>query len=100
MHPPEPAAAVHALDVAPVDASSLRAWLTRCVADHVRCDPASIAADVPLADYGLDSVTALSVGAAIEDEFRISLDANTLWELPTLDALVPELLARIGPSHP
>ncbi len=80
--------------------ATLRDWLTRCVADHVRCDAASIAPDVPLAHYGLDSVTALSVGAAIEDEFRISLDANTLWELPTLDALVPELAARIGTSRP
>lgn len=77
------------------DPAQLRAWLTGCVAELLQVDPNGLGADRPLADFGLDSVTALSVGAEIEDHFGVTLDPNALWENPSvadLALLLGELL--------
>ncbi|MEU7041075.1 acyl carrier protein [Streptomyces varsoviensis] len=66
----------------------LRAWLTQCVALHVQLTPEQIKPDVPLTDYGLDSIYALTVASEIEDHLGIDLDPTVMWNHPTIDDLV------------
>ncbi|MER6169095.1 acyl carrier protein [Streptomyces violaceorubidus] len=65
----------------------VHAWLTERVAVYLRRTPAEIDTGVPMAEYGLDSLTALALSADVEDEFGVVLSAETTWDNPTIDAL-------------
>ena len=70
-----------------------QAWLTERVAAYLRRSPEDIDTYVPLADYGLDSLTALAITADIEDEFEVTVDDALTWDHPTVDALSAALSA-------
>lgn len=75
-----------------------RTWLTERVATYLRRSPEDIDTSVPLADYGLDSLTALAVTADIEDEFEVTVDDALAWDHPTIDALGAALTELVGPQ--
>jgi len=79
---------------ADVSADSLRAWLIDRVAAYLQCSPDTIRPDTPLADYGLDSVYALTMCADIEDHLGIDLEPTVMWDNPTVDALTEAVLAE------
>ncbi|MFI5567668.1 acyl carrier protein [Streptomyces sp. NPDC051740] len=70
------------------DDDDLRGWLVERVAEHLKMPAADIRSDVPLSDYGLDSVYALSVAAEIEDHLGFAVDPTMMWDNPTVDALL------------
>lgn len=74
----------------------VRTWLTERVATYLRRSPQDIDTSVPLADYGLDSLTALAVTADIEDEFEVTVDDALTWDHPTIDALSAALADLVG----
>ena len=57
-------------------------WLTARVATYLRRSPEDIDTSVPLADYGLDSLTALAITADIEDEFEVTVDDPKAYTTP------------------
>lgn len=69
----------------------VHAWLTDRVATYLRRSPEGLDTSVPLAEYGLDSLTALAITADIEDEFEITVDDALTWDHPTIDALAKVL---------
>lgn len=71
---------------------SLKTWLRQRVAFYVRAPQDSIATDVPLAQYGLDSVYALTLSGDIEDHLGRSLDPTVMWDHQTIDALAAALM--------
>ncbi|MFF7791547.1 phosphopantetheine-binding protein [Streptomyces sp. NPDC007991] len=71
-------------------------WLTERVATYLRRSPEDIDTSVPLADYGLDSLTALAITADIEDEFEVTVDDALTWDHPTIDALSQALSELLG----
>lgn len=71
-------------------------WLTQRVATYLRRSPQDIDTSVPLADYGLDSLTALAITADIEDEFEVTVDDALTWDHPTVDALSAALSELLG----
>jgi acyl carrier protein len=71
---------------------SLQEWLTSRVAAYVQRTPEEIKANVPLSDYGLDSVYALTLSGDIEDHLGLSLDPTVMWDHPTIAALSEALL--------
>lgn len=64
-----------------------RTWLTRRIATYLSVSPEHIDPSVPLAAYGLDSLSAMAITADIEDKFQLTLDHTLVWEQPTVDAL-------------
>jgi acyl carrier protein len=79
------------------DEEGLRTWLLECAAGYVRCD-GDIQPDRPLADYGLDSVYALSLCGEIEEHLDIEIDPAMIWDHPTVDALTAALIVRLEQS--
>ncbi len=71
-------------------------WLTERVATYLRRSPEDIDTSVPLADYGLDSLTALAITADIEDEFEVTVDTALTWDHPTIEALSAALTDLVG----
>ncbi|WP_433132928.1 acyl carrier protein [Micromonospora sp. CA-240977] len=73
-------------------AAELRSWLTERVAFYLDRGPETIRPDVDLAEYGVDSVYALSVVSDIEDRIQQEVDLGAARLYPTIDALVGYLM--------
>jgi acyl carrier protein len=69
----------------------LQVWLAGRVATYVQRAPEEIKADVPLSEYGLDSVYALTLSGDIEDYLGLTLDPTLMWDHPTISALTQVL---------
>ncbi|MEI5036425.1 acyl carrier protein [Streptomyces sp. S1A(2023)] len=80
--------------------AELADWLTRTVADYVSSEPSEIEPDVPLSEYGLDSVSATTVCADIEDHLGLVVEMTLIWDHPTVaelsQALADELESARG----
>ncbi|AKH81529.1 polyketide synthase [Streptomyces sp. CNQ-509] len=73
-------------------------WLRDRVAAQTGRPAAEIDPDVPLNDYGLDSVYLFGLSAEIEDHYGIEVEATIMWDntslAPLADALMPLIAAR------
>ncbi|MCP2289935.1 acyl carrier protein [Nocardia amikacinitolerans] len=59
-------------------------WLTARVADHLDRSARDIDPTLPLAELGLDSVSAVNICGEIEDEWDLDLDPTIVFEYPTI----------------
>lgn len=75
---------------------TLRPWLAARVADYVQRPVTEIQTHVPLAEYGLTSVYALTLTGDIEDHLGLVVDPTVMWDHPTIDALTDVLLRELG----
>ncbi|MEU7068019.1 acyl carrier protein [Streptomyces sp. NPDC053429] len=66
-------------------------WLMDRLSLYLRRAPESIDPGVPLAEYGMDSVAALSLCGDLEDEFGLEVEPTLLWDHPTVTALLRHL---------
>ncbi|MQY11665.1 hypothetical protein SRB5_17840 [Streptomyces sp. RB5] len=64
-----------------------RDWITRRLAEFLQRPAHTIEADVPFAEYGMDSVAALSLFGDIEEEYELFLEPTVAWDHPTVRAL-------------
>jgi acyl carrier protein len=74
-------------------AAELRTWLTARVATLLGIATDAVRTDALLADYGLDSVYALTLASEIDDELRIAIEPTAIWDNPTIDDLVAYIVA-------
>ncbi|MQS14902.1 acyl carrier protein [Streptomyces kaniharaensis] len=66
----------------------LHEWLSARVAMYLRRPAISIQPTVPLAEYGMDSVQALSLCGDLEEEFGLDVEPTLLWDYPTIESLL------------
>jgi acyl carrier protein len=76
--------------------TSLERWLLDRLAAYLHRPAETIDPEVPLADYGADSVVALSLCGDLEDEWGVEAEPTLLWDHPT----VGRLLAHLPVAHP
>ncbi|WP_316762754.1 acyl carrier protein [Streptomyces herbicida] len=78
------------------NAPDLELWLTERVAFHLHraCD--EIDPDTPLADYGIDSVAAISICGEIEQRYRIAVAPTIAYDFPTVHAITGHLAERLA----
>jgi acyl carrier protein len=77
---------------------ALRSWLAARVAAYVQRPVHEIQTNLPLAEYGLNSVYALTLTGDIEDHLGLVVDPTMMWDHPTIDALTVALLQALGPA--
>ncbi|MBD2439002.1 acyl carrier protein [Nostoc sp. FACHB-110] len=70
-----------------LNAEEIQAWLIAKVAEELNFDPDEIDIEEPFARYGLNSMTAVSLSADLEDWLKIKLPATLAWDYPTIIAL-------------
>ena len=70
-------------------------WLTDRVAAYLNTEPAAIATDATIGDYGMDSVFALSLCVDVEYEFGIVVEPTLAWDYPTIDAMAAYLTEEL-----
>ena len=84
------------MNTSSVTVQSLRDVLINAVSVELGIAPTALATDRPFAEYGVDSLGALSVAMELEDTFGlVDLPTTLLWDYPTVDTLVPALWDRI-----
>jgi len=71
-------------------------WLTDRVAAYLNTEPAAIATDATIGDYGMDSVFALSLCTDLEYEFGIFAEPTLAWDYPTIDDMATHLTDDLG----
>lgn len=73
----------------------LTAWLIERVSVYLQRPPEEIDPREPLAEYGLDSVAALSLCGDVEEDFDLILDPTAAWDYPTVNAFAEHLLKEL-----
>ena len=79
----------------PAGIGELRSWLAGLAAGYLEIPAERLQTDVLLADYGLDSVYALTLLDAIEEQLDLKLDDTVVWDHPTIDALADYLAKEV-----
>ena len=77
----------------------IRQWLVAQLADRLELDPTQIDVNKPLAEYGLNSATAVGISGELQEWLGRSLPVTLLYDYPTIAALSQFLSApKIGAS--
>ena len=76
-----------------------RQTLRRILSQVMRVDEASLSVELPFMQMGLDSMMSLELRNRLEEAFETPLSPTILWTYPSINQLVPALLARIGLAH-
>ncbi len=71
-------------------------WLVAEVSQRFGIEPASIDAEQPLVRYGLDSIAALELVAALEDWLGCALSLTLMWDYPTIGAIARHVAAHLA----
>jgi len=66
-------------------------WLTLKFADWLEVSPDELDPQQPIASYGLDSISAVTLSVQLEEELGVELETAVLWERPTLESLAEHL---------
>ncbi|WP_419992764.1 acyl carrier protein [Streptomyces boninensis] len=77
-------------------AAGLRDWLTARLALYLDRREESLDHHTPLAEYGMDSVAALSLCGDLEEEHDLIVDVTLVWDHPTISDLVAYLAPRLA----
>ncbi len=64
--------------------TSITGWLAERVADYTGRAPQQVDPVVPLAELGLDSVSAVALCGEIEDRWSIEVDPTLVFDYPTI----------------
>ncbi len=73
------------------EADELASWLAAQLADMLDLSPTEIDTSLPFAHYGLDSVRAVRLAAALAEHVGQDLSPTVAYEHPTIDALCAHL---------
>jgi acyl carrier protein len=80
---------------AKLTAEEIENWLTVKLADWLGMDPKTIDPKVPFRDYGLDSVTGLSLIGELEEWLGERLADDVLYQHPAITPLAAYLSQRM-----
>ncbi|MFC9664216.1 MULTISPECIES: acyl carrier protein [unclassified Nocardia] len=71
-------------------------WLIERVADYTERAPHQVDPTIPLAELGMDSVSAVALCGEIEDRWMLDIDPTLVFEYPTIAAIATYLTAEIA----
>ncbi|MFD6400246.1 acyl carrier protein [Nocardia sp. NPDC060249] len=71
-------------------------WLIERVADYTERAPHQVDPTIPLAELGMDSVSAVALCGEIEDRWMLDIDPTLVFEYPTIAAIATYLTAEVA----
>ena len=71
-------------------------WLTLKFADWLEVPADDLDPRQPIASYGLDSISAVTLSVQLEEELSVELDTAVLWDRPTLESLAEHLTEKLN----
>ena len=78
-----------------INETSLQQGLIRKISALTDILESNIKTTIPLADYGLDSLQAVSLSGEIEEWLGIPLEPTIVWDYPTIEELSKHLLEQV-----
>jgi acyl carrier protein len=81
-----------------LDEAKVLGWLRLKFADWLEVAPDELDPDQPIASYGLDSISAVTLSVQLEEELCVELDTAVLWDRPTLNSLAEHLSEKLNAS--
>jgi acyl carrier protein len=69
----------------------IEALLVRRLAEALRIEPSSMDVDAPLASYGIDSLTAITLTGELEEWLGRQVSPTLVWDHPTIRAIAVHL---------
>lgn len=81
-----------------LDEPEVLSWLTLKFADWLEVAPNELDPQQPIASYGLDSISAVTLSVQLEEELCVELDTAVLWDRPTLNSLAEHLSEKLNAS--
>jgi acyl carrier protein len=76
--------------------TTIQDWLIERVADYTERAPHQVDPTIPLAELGMDSVSAVALCGEIEDRWMLDIDPTLVFEYPTIAAIATYLTAEIA----
>ncbi|MFE9789191.1 acyl carrier protein [Nocardia salmonicida] len=76
--------------------TTVQDWLIDRVADYTDRTPHQVDPTIPLAELGVDSVSAVALCGEIEDRWLLDIDPTLVFEYPTIAAIATYLTAEIA----
>ncbi len=74
------------------DHASLSARIIELLSRELKISSADIKPELPLTQYGLDSIAALTIAGELEDKLGLELPSTLLWDRPTITDLADYLV--------
>ncbi|WP_446223453.1 acyl carrier protein [Nocardia sp. IBHARD005] len=74
--------------------TTIQDWLVDRVADYTERAPHQVDPAIPLAELGMDSVSAVALCGEIEDRWMLDIDPTLVFEYPTIAAISAHLTAE------
>ncbi|MGY1896447.1 acyl carrier protein [Nocardia gipuzkoensis] len=74
--------------------TTIQEWLIERVADYTERAPHHVDPVVPLAELGLDSVSAVNLCGEIEDRWSLEVDPVLVFDYPTIADIAAYLAAE------
>jgi acyl carrier protein len=81
-----------------LESPEVLSWLTLKFADWLEVAPDELDSEQPIASYGLDSISAVTLSVQLEEELGVELDTAVLWDRPTLKSLAEHLAEKLSAS--
>ncbi|WP_063037486.1 acyl carrier protein [Nocardia pseudovaccinii] len=76
--------------------TTIEGWLVTRIADYTNRAPHQVDPAVPLAELGLDSVSAVSLCGEIEDRWQLDLDPTMVFDYPTITDIAEFLTTELA----
>ncbi|WP_433520803.1 MULTISPECIES: acyl carrier protein [Nocardia] len=76
--------------------TTIEGWLVTRIADYTNRAPHQVDPAVPLAELGLDSVSAVSLCGEIEDRWELDLDPTMVFDYPTITDIAEFLTIELA----
>jgi acyl carrier protein len=82
-----------------VGVEAIQHWVVTQLAEQLGMEPQDINVHTSFSEYGLDSITGVSMAGDLEEWLKISLSPTLLWDCPTA-ATLAQYLAQSVAYHP
>ncbi|MFF2013525.1 acyl carrier protein [Streptomyces sp. NPDC058195] len=76
--------------------TALQDWLAAEVAQLLGTEAQDIDRSATFGEYGLESVSGLTLAAAIEDHLGVEVDPTVVWDHPSINELAAHLIEARG----
>ncbi|MFE7797572.1 acyl carrier protein [Nocardia sp. NPDC057440] len=76
--------------------STIQGWLVERIADYTERAPHQVDPKVPLAELGMDSVSAVTLCGEIEDRWSLDVDPTLVFDYPTIAEIAGYIAAEFS----
>ncbi|MEL7038599.1 MAG: AMP-binding protein [Cyanobacteria bacterium J06592_8] len=83
----------------PKTAREIQQWIIYWLSQKLKLEPWAVDPSKALADYGLDSVTAVELADSLGNWLGFSLDMTLAWNFPTIEAAATHIASLSNSNH-